>query len=85
MTSLRRQLARESFLKYTSALRQTSQNLISAKKTRQYDVDNFMKINSAEKIRQHDVDEFMKIGKMNEFARLAKNFITFRLLSRRER
>ena len=43
MTSQRWQLARNSFLKHSSALRQTGQNLSSAKKTRQQDVDKFMK------------------------------------------
>ena len=40
MTSRRWQLARHSFRKYSSALRQT---LNSAKKTRQHDVDKCMK------------------------------------------
>ena len=49
MTSLHRQLAKKSFLKHSSALRQTSQNLISAKQIRQHDVDNFMKLEELDK------------------------------------
>ena len=43
VASRRWQLARKSFPKYSSALRQTSQNLSSATKIRQHDVDKFMK------------------------------------------
>ena len=50
MTSRLRQLARNSFLKYSSALRQTSQNLSSNKKTRQHDVDTFMKLDESDEI-----------------------------------
>ena len=45
----RRQLAEKPFLRYSSALRQTSQNLYSAKKTRQQDVDRFMKLKDLDK------------------------------------
>ena len=44
MTSWPWKLARNCS-KYSSALRQTSQNLTSAKKTRQHEVDKFMKSN----------------------------------------
>ena len=43
MKSRRWQLAGNSFLKYSSSLHQTSQNLSSTKKTRQHDVDKFLK------------------------------------------
>ena len=49
MTSQLRQLARKLFLKYSSALRQTSQTLSSAKKTRQHDVDKFMELDELDK------------------------------------
>ena len=75
MTSLSRQLAGDSLLKYSSALRRISQNLYSDKKTRQHDVDKFMKFNSAKKTRQHDVDKFMKLNKVNEFAEFNQIFI----------
>ena len=38
------QLTRSSFSEYSSALRQTSQTTRFAKKTRQHDVDNLMKM-----------------------------------------
>ena len=79
------QLDRNSFLKYSPALRQTSWNLYPAKKIRQHDVDKFMIFISAKKTRQHDVDKFMKVDKMNEFARLVRNVIAFGPLSHRKR
>ena len=85
VTSQYWQLARNSFLKYSSSLGQTNQNFYSARKTRQHDVDKFMKFNSAKKTRQDDVDKFLKIDKMNEFAILVGIFTVFRPLFKRER
>ena len=46
------QLAGNSIQRYSSAMRQTSQNLSSAKKTCQHDVDKFMKLDELDKSAQ---------------------------------
>ena len=85
VTSHHWQLAKNSFLKYSSALRQTSQNFYSAKKTRQHVVDKFMRFNSAKKTCQHDVDKFMKMNKIDEFASSTEIFTAFKPLFSKER